>query len=177
MLILEDLTRFTHGPTLRDKLKVLLLSPGFLAVTIIRIQEFFYSNGLLLIAYFFQRLNLALHGIDVLPGAKISGGLRIEHPTGIVIGAGVVIGSNCTIMQGVTLGVRNVSREKNNDKFPVIGNGVLIGANSSILGGITIGDNVVIGAHSLVLVNCAPGIRLINEIKVVMQIQEEGDRG
>ena len=168
-LIREDLARFAHGPSFRDKLKVLMLSPGFLAVVIIRMQDYFRSHHLLLVAYFMQRINLSLHGIDVLPGATIAGGLRIEHPSGIVIGAGCVIGSNCTIMQGVTLGVRNVSRERNDNGFPKVGDDVIIGANSSILGGISIGNEVVIGAHSLVLVDCAPKTRFINELRVIHQ--------
>ena len=173
-LIREDLARFAHGPSLRDKLKVLILSPGFLAVVIIRTQEYFRSHHLLLISYFFQRVNLTLHGIDVLPGATIAGGLRLEHPAGIVIGAGTVIGSNCTIMQGVTLGVRNVSRERNNNEFPKIGDRVFIGAHSSILGGVTIGNDAIIGAHSLVLVHCAPRTRFTNELRVRFQDSEEG---
>jgi serine O-acetyltransferase len=99
-------------------------------------------------------MNLNLHGIDVLPGARIGGGLRIEHPVGIVIGAGCVLGENCTIMQGVTLGVRSVIRKFNTHKYPIVGSNVFIGPNSTLLGDIIIGDNVTINAHSLVLISC-----------------------
>lgn len=166
-LIREDLNHFSHGPSLRDKMKVILLSPGFTAVILIRVQEFFYRKHLLIISYLTHRMNLTLHGIDVLPGVSIGGGLRIEHPSGIVIGAGSSIGNKCTIMQGVTLGVRNVMRDINNNKFPIVGNGVFIGANSSILGGIVIGDNVIIGAHSLVLINCPTNSRFIGELRQI----------
>ena len=155
--IAKDLAQFTHGTKLRDKLKVIILSPGFMAVLLIRIQIFFYSHNMLVCSYLIHRMNLNLHGIDVLPGARIAGGLRIEHPSGVVIGAGCIIDSNCTIMQGVTLGVKNVSRERNDNCYPVIGSNVIIGANASILGGITIGDGVKIGAHALILKDCLPG--------------------
>ena len=160
-LVWQDLNQFAHGSKFRDKIKVLILSPGFMAVLLTRAQASLYKHHLLVLSYLVYRLNLNLHGIDVLPGSIIDGGLRIEHPVGIVIGAGSVIGSNCTIMQGVTLGVRNVVGGVNDDKFPSIGNNVFIGVNSTILGGISIGDDVIIGAHSLVLVSCPANSRVI----------------
>ena len=157
--IVEDLNQFTHGPTLRDKIKVLLLSPGFFAVVLIRIQATFFKSHLLVLAYFVHRLNLNLHGIDVLPGSRIKGGLHIEHPVGIVIGAGVDIGKNCTILQGVTLGAGNVLDSKTKDLYPKLGDNVIVGANSSILGSVVIGDDVKIGAHCIVLHSLSKGTK------------------
>jgi serine O-acetyltransferase len=156
----EDLKSFTNGTNFRDILKVLILSPGFSSIILIRTQGFFYDRKLILISYFIRRLNLQLHGIDVMPGAQIGGGLRIEHPVGIVIGAGCILGTGCTIMQGVTLGVRNVLREKNDHAYPKVGNNVVIGANSVILGGIEIGDSVSIGANCSILQSCKPGMNV-----------------
>jgi serine O-acetyltransferase len=158
-LILQDLEQFAHGVTRRDKVKVLIMSSGFFAVVLIRLQSYFFENHRLTLSYITHRINLNLHGIDVSPGAKIAGGLRIEHPVGIVIGSGCVIGTNCTIMQGVTIGVKNVSRISNDNRYPIIGCNVIIGVNSSILGGISIGDDVRIGAHVLIRKNCASGSR------------------
>lgn len=160
-LIRQDINQFAHGPRLRDKVKVIVLSHGFLAVFLVRVQTFLYAHRLLTLAYMVYRSNLILTGLDALPGCKIGGGLRIEHPVGIVIGAGAIIGSGCTILQGVTIGVKHVSREENDNQYPTIGDNVTIGAKASILGGVFIGSNSVIGAHALVLGSAPDGSFLV----------------
>ncbi len=150
-LILLDLKSFAHGSKIRDFMKVILLSPGFKCVCLFRLQSYFYEHHLLLLAYAIYRANLSASGADIVPGCKIGGGLRIEHPVGIVIGAGTVIGTNCTILQGVTFGVKYVDATNNDHQYPTIGNDVIIGTKASILGGITIGAGSVVGAHSVVL--------------------------
>ncbi|WP_417212316.1 DapH/DapD/GlmU-related protein [Acinetobacter venetianus] len=73
---------------------------------------------------------------------------KIPHPVGIVIGKenGVSIGERCTIMQNVTIGVKNLG-DKNG---PTIGDDVFIGANAVIVGDIIVGNNVKISANSFV---------------------------
>jgi len=159
---MQDLKQFARGSRWRDKIKVVLLSSGFSAVFLIRIQSFLYESNWLILSYWIHRLNLNQHGIDVLPGSIIDGGLHIEHPVGIVIGSQVKIGKNATILQGVTLGSSNVLENNLHIKQPKIGDNVVIGANSSILGPITIGNNARIGAHSLVLYSLPDGARFPN---------------
>jgi serine O-acetyltransferase len=91
------------------------------------------------------------YGLDVGTNVKIGGGLRIEHPVGIVIGRSVEIGTHCTIMQGVTIGLKNIS--DNDIECPKIGDSVFIGPNVSVLGKIIVGSNTYIKAHSLVTSN------------------------
>jgi serine O-acetyltransferase len=122
-----------------------------MAVLLYRIQNYFYGHGFLLLAYVTHRANFFFHGIDIVPGAQIGAGLRIEHPHGIVIGGKVSIGKNFTILQNVTLGTRYIDEDNYNDLFPVIGDNVFIGCNSSVLGGVVVKNKSVIGAHSLVL--------------------------
>jgi serine O-acetyltransferase len=130
----------------------IFISAGFTAVVIYRVQSLCYRYRLLILAYAFHRLNLSIFGIDILPGSSIGEGLRIEHPVGIVIGSGSILGSNCTVMQGVTIGLKHtVSSES--DGYPTIGSNVLLGAHCSILGPITIGNESIIGAHSLAITN------------------------
>ncbi len=78
--------------------------------------------------------------------AIIGNNIFMPHPIGIVIGNGVKIGDGCSIYQNVTIGQKN-------EKYPKIGNNVIIFPNSAIIGDIIIGDNVVIGAGSVVIYN------------------------
>lgn len=83
---------------------------------------------------------------DINPAAKIGPGLRLAHVRGIVIREGAVIGSNVTICQGVTIGIKN-----NDDPGCIrIGDNVMVGANSCLIGNLRIGSNVTIGAMSLI---------------------------
>lgn len=87
-----------------------------------------------------------LTGINLPISAKIGPGLRIWHFGCIVLHPQVVIGHNCDIRHGVTIG----NRQKYDD-VPVIGNNVNIGAGAMILGSVRIGNNVMIGANSVVI--------------------------
>jgi serine O-acetyltransferase len=72
--------------------------------------------------------------------------IHIPHPVGIVIGSDSIIGDNVTIMQNVTIGVRNLSETKS----PKIGNNVFIGAGAVIVGDINIADDTYITANKVV---------------------------
>lgn len=87
-----------------------------------------------------------LTGISLPKGVTIGGGLRIWHFGNIFINSDAIIGKNCTLRQGVTIGNRYES-----GPAPVIGDNVEIGAYAQILGGIKVGNNVKIGAMSVVL--------------------------
>jgi serine O-acetyltransferase len=97
---------------------------------------------------FLYRRARNLYGIELPYTAQIGQGVIIEHQHGIVIHGNVVIGDNCIIRQGVTIGIRYMDRLT---EAPVIGNNVNIGAGAKLLGKITIGDNVNIGANAVVI--------------------------
>jgi serine O-acetyltransferase len=139
------------------RVRALFLSPGLSAVLLFRLQDGLYRSKLLLPAYFVHRLNLNLHGIDILPGADIGHGLRIDHPVGIVIGAGAKLGSGCILLQNVTIGTRYVNSTDYNNEFPIIGNNVTVGAGAVILGRVNLGDDCTIGANSVILADVQEG--------------------
>ena len=85
-------------------------------------------------------------GIYIPRGAQIGGGLRIHHYGCIIINPDTIMGENCILRQGVTIGTKN----KDHD-VPVIGNNVEFGAGAKVLGKIKIGNNVTIGANAVVL--------------------------
>ena len=95
----------------------------------------------------------AVTGIDIHPGARIGDGFFIDHGTGVVIGETTVIGRNCTLYQGVTLGARRFDRHADGSlrrgakRHPTLKDGVTVYSNSTILGGATvIGRGATIGA-------------------------------
>ena len=89
-----------------------------------------------------------LTGIEIHPGARIGGGLLIDHGTGVVIGETAIVGNNVTLYQGVTLGGTGKETGK---RHPTLGNNIVVGAGAKILGNIVIGDNSYVGANAVVL--------------------------
>jgi len=93
--------------------------------------------------------------IDIHPDAIIGEGLKFAHPFNIVIGAGVVIGNNACIYNGVTLGAKNRANLELNinsdSRYPIVGNNVTIFTGAKLLGPIVIGERCIIGANSVVM--------------------------
>lgn len=81
--------------------------------------------------------------------SQIDPTVRFPHPVGIVIGAGVKVGAECVIYQGVTIGGKRVG-DWQTGAYPVIGNRVTIFSGAQILGKISVGDQAVIGSNSVV---------------------------
>jgi len=97
-----------------------------------------------------KQLNHLLTGADVAPDAVVGPGLRLFHPTGVVIGPGVRIGGGCTIQSGVVVGgtggpVRGVNGA------PTVGSDVHLGSGAKVLGQVTIADGVSVGANAVVI--------------------------
>lgn len=149
----RDFARYPFRHSRFWSVKLLITSPGLNAILIYRIQQFLFRKNRILLSYCFHRINLFFHSIDIVPGAEIGPGLRIDHPMGIVIGGKVIIGENCTILHGVTLGTRFLRPEDYDNEYPVIGDNVDIGCNATVLGKVKIGSRAKIGANSLIIKN------------------------
>jgi serine O-acetyltransferase len=89
-------------------------------------------------------------GISIPPETKIGSGFYIGHFGGIVVNRHSVIGKNCNISHGVTIGQTKRGPHKG---FPILGDNIYIGAGAKIIGAITIGNNVAIGANCVVTKN------------------------
>lgn len=107
------------------------------------------SQILRLIYFFLNKLIEILTGISISSKALIGKGLYIGHFGGIFINESVVIGENCSLGQGITIGSLGLGKKGT----PKIGNNVFIGVGAKILGDIVIGDNVKIGANAVVIDN------------------------
>ena len=111
-------------------------------------------------------------GMQILLKVDIGKGFLLNHWGPMNIGHGIIIGENCNISQGVTIG--NISRGRNKGS-PVIGDKVWIGANAVVVGKIRIGNNVLIGPSSLVNFDVPDNSVVIgNPGKVVSQKGSEG---
>jgi serine O-acetyltransferase len=86
-------------------------------------------------------------GISIPDPTKIGSGFYIGHFSGIIVNDQTIIGKNCNISQGVTIG--RVNRGSYTG-IPTIGNNVYIGPGAKIIGKIHIGNNVAIGANCVV---------------------------
>ena len=106
-------------------------------------------------------------GIEIHPGAKIGKRVFFDHGIGVVIGESAIVGDDCVIYHGVTLGNLKPVGFK---RHPTIGNNVMIGAGAKILGNIVIGNNVVVGANSVVMKDVPDNV---NVVGVPGQIKEK----
>lgn len=143
-----------RDPAARHFLQIILTYPGVQAMFFYRIAHFFYLIKLKLIAEIIMYIVKMITNIDIHPAAKIGKRLFIDHGLGVVIGATTIIGDDCTIYQGVTLGGRGHETGK---RHPTLGNNVLVGAGAKILGNINIGNNAKIGANAVVLHDIGEG--------------------
>ncbi len=147
--IREDLhVVFERDPAATSLLEVVLTYAGFHALTAYRLSHWLWKLGIPFVPRLISQVARWLTGIEIHPAAKIGTGFFIDHGMGVVIGETAEIGDYVTLFQGVTLGGTGKERGK---RHPTLGNHVVVGAGSKILGGIRIGDNVKIGANSVVL--------------------------
>lgn len=112
-----------------------------------------YNLGIPFVPRLLSQIMRFFTGIEIHPGAQIGKGLFIDHGISVVIGETVEIGENCVMYHGVTLGGTGNHTGK---RHPTIGNNVMIGAHAMLLGPITIGDNVKIGAETLIIMHNVP---------------------
>lgn len=95
-----------------------------------------------------------LTGIQLPIGTKVGSGLAFVHFSNIVIGGDVILGNNCTIFQGVTIGsMRGVGGGR-----PLLGNNVVVFPGAKIIRNVRCGNNVVIGANAVVTKDVPDGV-------------------
>lgn len=137
-----------RDPAARSKLSIFLLYPGVKATIRHRIAHWFYKHGHFFIARAISQRTRKKTGIEIHPGAEIGKRLVIDHGMGIVIGETTVIGDDCLLYQGVTLGGSGKEKGK---RHPTLGNNVLVGAGAKVLGSFKVGDNARIASNAVVL--------------------------
>ncbi len=161
---------FDRDPAATSKLEVILTYAGFHALLAYRISHWLKSMRVPFFPRAISQLARWFTGIEIHPSAKIGTGFFIDHGMGVVIGETAEIGDSVTLFQGVTLGGTGKERGK---RHPTLGNHVVVGAGAKILGGITIGDNVKIGANSVVIKNVPPNSTVIGVPARIIKTQGE----
>ncbi|ESQ87003.1 serine O-acetyltransferase [Asticcacaulis sp. AC460] len=139
---------YERDPAAKGYLQAFMFFKGFLSLQIYRVSHWLWNQGRGTMAHFLQSRVSELFQIDINPAARIGKGVFLDHGTGIVIGETAVVGDDCSILQGVTLGGTGAER---GDRHPKIGRGVLLGAGANVLGNISIGDYAKIASGSVVL--------------------------
>ena len=147
-------------PAARNWFNVILNYPGVHAMFFFRINHFLWNIHLKILARFLSQIARFLTGIEIHPGATIGKRFFIDHGMGVVIGETTVIGDDCTLYQGVTLGGVGTGEHKVK-RHPTLQNNVMISAGAKIIGDVVIGDNRIVGASSVVLKNVPPNCTVV----------------
>ena len=163
-----------RDPAARSAFEVLTCYPGLHAVVMHRWAAAFRRAGLHWLARWVSHIARFLTGIEIHPGATIGRRVFIDHGMGVVIGETAVVGDDCTIYQGVTLG--GTSLAKGAKRHPTLGRGVIVGANSQVLGGFTVGDDARVGSNAVVLKPVPPGATAVGNPARIIQASADAVR-
>ena len=163
-----------RDPAARSSWEVLTCYPGVHAIAIHRQAAWWRRQGFHWLARWISQFARFLTGIEIHPGATIGRRVFIDHGMGVVIGETAVVGDDCTIYQGVTLG--GTSLAKGAKRHPTLGRGVIVGANSQVLGGFTVGDGARVGSSAVVLQAVPPGATAVGNPARVIQADVDATR-
>ncbi len=157
-LIVSDLWRYTGQYSRTLMWRHFLATPGFRYSALLRWYHWAKDTawcrfGLRQLIAMTLRRHAIRFGIDISPDTRIGSGFYIGHCGGIVVNQNVVIGDNCNLSHGVTLGQLNRGERVG---CPVIGNNVYIAPGAVIAGRVRIGDRAAIGANAVVVNDIAP---------------------
>jgi serine O-acetyltransferase len=164
-------TIFREDPAAKSVVEIFLCYPGFHAILFHRLAHKLYRWGVPLVPRVISQIARFLTGIEIHPGATIGRRFFIDHGSGVVIGETTEIGDDVLLYQGVTLGGTGHERGK---RHPTLGNGVVVGTGAKVLGNIRIGDNVKIGAGSVVVHPVPDNSTVVGIPGRVVRIRAEG---
>lgn len=146
----EDIAAIRQkDPAARSNWEVFTCYPGLHAVMLHRVANQCWTSGFKWLGRFVSHYARFLTGIEIHPGATLGRRVFIDHGMGVVIGETAIIGDDCTIYQGVTLGGTSLSRGAK--RHPTLEAGVIVGAGAKVLGGFTVGEGAKIGSNAVVV--------------------------
>jgi len=149
---------FERDPAARNVFEIITAYPGVHAVIYHRISHWLWNKGLRWLARMISTLARWLTGIEIHPGAAIGRRFFIDHGMGVVIGETAVIGDDCTLYHGVTLGGTSWRKGK---RHPTLGDNVVVGAGAKVLGPIDVGIGARVGSNAVVVKNVPAGATVV----------------
>ncbi|MCA6124335.1 serine acetyltransferase [Bradyrhizobium sp. WSM 1704] len=142
-----------RDPAMTGLLPPLLNFKGYVALQAWRVSNWLWRGGRADLALMMQSAASDQLQVSIHPSAAIGTQVFLDHGTGLIIGALVVIGDEATILQNVT-----ITRDQADPRHaPQIGRGVFVSAGATIIGDISIGDFAKIGADALVTADVPAG--------------------
>lgn len=145
-------------PAAPSCLMIYLTYPGVIALRRHRRAHKLWLKGYKNLSRLISARTRRITGIDIHSAAQIGHGVFIDHGSGTVIGETSVIGDNCVLYHGVTLGANTFEKV---DRHPKLGNNVIVFANATILGPIKIGDHSIVAAGAVVVKDAPANSKLI----------------
>ena len=163
-----------RDPAARSAWEVLTCYPGLHALWMHRIANACWRREWRWLGRFVSHLGRWFTGIELHPGATIGRRVFIDHGMGVVVGETAVIGDDCTIYQGVTLG--GTSLAKGAKRHPTLERGVIVGAGAQVLGGFTVGEGARVGSNAVVVKEVPAGATAVGNPARILQQQADARR-
>jgi serine O-acetyltransferase len=138
-----------RDPAARNAWEVLTCYPGLHAVVMHGWAHACWRVNLKWLGRFVSYCARIVTGIEIHPGASIGRRVFIDHGFGVVIGETAVVGDDCTIYQGVTLG--GTTLVAGTKRHPTLERGVIVGAGAQVLGAFTVGEYAKVGSNAVVV--------------------------
>ncbi|WEF35169.1 serine O-acetyltransferase [Pseudoduganella chitinolytica] len=164
-----------RDPAARNAWEVLTCYPGLHAIVAHRWAHWCWLHGMKWLGRFIGYLARIVTGIEIHPGAVIGRRVFIDHGFGVVIGETAVVGDDCTIYQGVTLG--GTSLAAGHKRHPTLERGVIVGAGAQVLGAFTVGEYAKIGSNAVLLKPVPAGATAVGNPARVVVKEAPGEPG
>lgn len=162
-----------RDPAARSVWEVITCYPGLHALWWHRMAHCCWGHGLKWAGRFLSHIGRWLTGIEIHPGAVIGQRVFIDHGMGTVIGETAVVGDDCTIYHGVTLG--GTTLYKGTKRHPTLGRGVVVAAGAKVLGGFEVGDGARIGSNAVVIKPVPAGATAVGIPARIIMAQPDAD--
>ena len=137
----------TRSASVENAMAAILFHKGFHALVCYRLGHRLWLAGRTGLSYYMQSTVSRKYSADIHPAAKMGIGIHLRSGAGSVIGETAVVGNDCSILEGCTLGGTG---KETGDRHPKLSDGVTILDGASILGNIPIGEGAIISSKSIV---------------------------
>ncbi len=170
---------YEGDPAAKTQGETIFCYPSIQAMIHHRIAHELYLAEVPLIPRIISEMSHSRTGIDIHPGARIGENFFIDHGTGVVIGETSIIGRNCRLYQGVTLGALSFPKEddgtlvKGRERHPVLENDVTVYAGATILGRVTIGAGSIIGGNVWITYDVPEGSKVVQQRSTTPGLSEK----